>query len=54
MSALKRGFDYVKAMDLAMSDFGCHLSYLGIRNLSSGTASTRLVCGHGWKNFLDY
>lgn len=29
MDALKRGFDYVKARDLAMSNFGCHLSHLG-------------------------
>ena len=54
MDALKRGFDYVKATDLAMYNFCCHLSYLGIGNLSHGTASFRLVWGHVWKKFPDY
>lgn len=51
MDALKRGFDYVKARDLAMSNFGCHLSHLGTENLSHGTAFCRLVWGHIWKKF---
>lgn len=54
MDALKGGFDYVKARDLAMSNFGCHLSHLGIGNFSHRTAFFRLVWGHIWKNFPDY
>lgn len=54
MDALKRGFDYVKARDLAMSNFDCHLSHLGIGNFSHRTAFFRLVWGHIWKNFSDY